>query len=275
MSASSIELGSASHRKTIESDAQAPPHPPPLPPTHSGALRGAAPAGALRPSAQSAPRQTNAIIEAQRPTVTHRAARRPPRRGRPARPDKLGRIPTPSHADSAQGAQRAPGAEGAELRLGRSKRSPRSIDRARRSASACAREHVGERACVMKCGGGEGRERKKKTAQAAPQGSALLGRRAGCGTTPFSLQARQAQVGYDLDLRRSPGAQTVRPEPKLRRPAEPWPWKKQERREPGRPNLPPIPRGKRQRAIGKGQGNGKNGTRESRGNVQAIRARQS
>ena len=93
------------------------------------------PIGSKRPATSQRDR-----IEAQRPTAPHRAAPRPPRRARPARPDKRGRIPAPSLADSAQGAQRAPGAKAQNL--------GRTI-KARGKAQAHARESVSyERACV-------------------------------------------------------------------------------------------------------------------------------
>lgn len=141
MLASSIELGSASHRKTIESDVH-PPHPPPLPPTRSGALRGAAPAGALRPSAQSAPRQANAIglKPNARPSLTARRADRQGA-GDPQDPTSAGesqRQAMPSQRKGCKG-RPAPKAQN----LGRTIKARAKINR----QSAAERKRMRARAC--------------------------------------------------------------------------------------------------------------------------------
>ena len=214
------------------------------------ALGRAAQASALRPSAQGAPRRANAIgLKPQaRPSPTARCADRQAMR-RAASPYKPGE----SQRQAMQALRKGRKGRSAQATQnpGPDDQSARQVQQtaARRSASACAcaRGFVGEKACVMECGLGEGREGKGREGKS---GASRANRARPCsagepvrGATLYSKQSRQAQVGYDLGLRRSPGAQTVPPGHKLLRPAELWPCQTQERREPRRPGRPQIPRG--------------------------------
>lgn len=214
-------IGLSSHRNTIESDERT--RRPPAPPSTPWRFGRAARASPLRASAQGAPRRANAI--GLKPPPTARCADRQAMRraASPYKPGESQRQAMPALRKGRKGrsaqATQSPGPDDQSARQVQQTAARRSA-----SACACARGFVGEKACVMECGLGEGMEGKS-------------------GATLYSKQSRQAQVGYDLGLRRSPGAQTVLPGHKLLRPAELWPWQTQERREPRRPGRAQIPRG--------------------------------